>query len=160
MHLIEQEYNHVYRICPATIRHRVVIPGCTFGHLCNRMSCTAVGGNWSAQPRGSSVRIVLPGTFLAPKEHPMAACTLPAMTAEWCEILTSVLDRRSQKYFFTIILGMLLGCGRRTVSCWLRAAGVSDDSPTKRYGPKVQLAGTHHNPTPGPSGSEILYGHV
>ncbi|MFN5078460.1 MAG: hypothetical protein ACK5MO_22965, partial [Planctomyces sp.] len=57
----------------------------------------------------------------------MAACTLPAMTAEWCEILTSVLDRRSQKYFFTIILGMLLGCGRRTVSCWLRAAGVSDD---------------------------------
>lgn len=22
---------------------------------------------------------------------------------------------------------MLLGCGRRTVSCWLRAAGVSDD---------------------------------
>lgn len=90
----------------------------------------------------------------------MAACTLPAMTAEWCEILTSVLDRRSRKYFFTIILGLLLGCGRRTVSCWLRAAGVSDDSPTKRYGPKVQLAGTHHNPTPGPSGSEFLYGHV
>ena len=25
---------------------------------------------------------------------------------------------------------------------------------------KVQLAGTHHNPTPGPSGSEFLYGHV
>jgi hypothetical protein len=35
-----------------------------------------------------------------------------------------------------------------------------DDSPTKRYGPKVQLAGIHHNPTPGPSGSEFLYGHV
>ena len=35
-----------------------------------------------------------------------------------------------------------------------------DDSPTKRYGPKVQLAGMHHNPTPGPSGSEFLYGHV
>ena len=90
----------------------------------------------------------------------MAAWTLPAIIAEWCEILTSVLDRRSRKYFFTIILGMLLGCGRRTVSCWLRAAGVSDDSPTKRYGPKVQLAGMHHNPTPGPSGSEFLYGHV
>ena len=57
----------------------------------------------------------------------MAAWTLPAIIAEWCEILTSVLDRRSRKYFFTIILGILLGCGRRTVSCWLRAAGVSDD---------------------------------
>ena len=35
---------------------------------------------------------------------------------------------------------MLLGFGRRTMSCWLRAAGVSDDSPTKRCGPKMQLA--------------------
>ena len=35
-----------------------------------------------------------------------------------------------------------------------------DDSPTKRYGPKVELAGIHHNPTPGLSGSEWLYRHV
>jgi hypothetical protein len=35
-----------------------------------------------------------------------------------------------------------------------------DDSPTKRYGPKIELAGIHHNPTPGPEGSEFLYGHV
>src|SRR5689334_5610259 len=26
-----------------------------------------------------------------------------------------------------------------------------DDSPTKRYGPQVQGAGIHHNPTPGPA---------
>ncbi|MGV2337800.1 MAG UNVERIFIED_CONTAM: hypothetical protein LVR18_28195 [Planctomycetaceae bacterium] len=57
----------------------------------------------------------------------MATWTLPAIIEDWCDILTSVLDRRSRKYFFTIILGMLLRCGRRTVSCWLRAAGVSDD---------------------------------
>ena len=135
----------------------------------------------------------------------MAAWTLPNRIADWCEILTTALDRRSRKYFLTIILGMLLGSGRRTVSCWLRAAGVTDDwqdhyyflqtlgrsakrvatellhlavkqipvcqigefiklalddPPTKRYGPRVELAGTHHNPTPGPSGSEFLYGHV
>ncbi len=135
----------------------------------------------------------------------MAAWTLPHRITDWCEILTTALDRRSRKYFLTIILGMLLGSGRRTVACWLRAAGVTDDwqdhyyflqtlgrsakrvatellhlavkqipvsqigefiklalddSPTKRYGPKVELAGTHHNPTPGPSGSEFLYGHV
>src|SRR6476661_886578 len=35
-----------------------------------------------------------------------------------------------------------------------------DDSPTKRYGPRVQGAGVHHNPTPGPTGQKFLYGHV
>lgn len=34
-----------------------------------------------------------------------------------------------------------------------------DDTPTKRYGSKVQGAGIHHNPTPGPAGSQFLYGH-
>lgn len=35
-----------------------------------------------------------------------------------------------------------------------------DDSPTKRYGPKVQGAGIHHNPTPGPVDQKFLYGHI
>jgi DDE superfamily endonuclease len=35
-----------------------------------------------------------------------------------------------------------------------------DDTPTKRYGPKVQGAGIHHNPTPGPADTPYLYGHV
>jgi DDE superfamily endonuclease len=35
-----------------------------------------------------------------------------------------------------------------------------DDSPTKRYGPLVEGAGIHHNPTPGPAGQKFLYGHV
>jgi hypothetical protein len=35
-----------------------------------------------------------------------------------------------------------------------------DDSPTKRYGPKVEGAGIHHDPTPGPSGNAFCYGHV
>ncbi|AWM37644.1 hypothetical protein GobsT_43560 [Gemmata obscuriglobus] len=35
-----------------------------------------------------------------------------------------------------------------------------DDTPTARYGPKVQGAGVHHNPTPGPAGSAFVYGHV
>ena len=93
--------------------------------------------------------------------------------------------------------------GRRTLSCWIRAAGLSgqyrrcyttaaavgrctqcvamcllvelikplvaatprvvlalDDTPTKRHGPKVQGAGVHHNPTPGPAGGPFVYGHV
>src|SRR5215469_12549449 len=35
-----------------------------------------------------------------------------------------------------------------------------DDTPTQRYGPHVQGAGVHHNPTPGPAGSPYLYGHI
>lgn len=35
-----------------------------------------------------------------------------------------------------------------------------DDTPTKRYGPEVEGAGIHHNPTPGPGKSKFVYGHV
>ena len=35
-----------------------------------------------------------------------------------------------------------------------------DDTPTARYGPRVQGAGVHHNPSPGPAGEKFVYGHV
>jgi hypothetical protein len=35
-----------------------------------------------------------------------------------------------------------------------------DDSPTSRYGPKVQGAGIHRNPAPTPDGRRFIYGHV
>jgi len=35
-----------------------------------------------------------------------------------------------------------------------------DDTPTKRYGPKVQGAGIHRNPAPGPADHKFLYGHI
>lgn len=41
-----------------------------------------------------------------------------------------------------------------------RILAVIDDTPTKRYGPKVQGADIHHNPTPGPADQPFLYGHV
>jgi hypothetical protein len=100
--------------------------------------------------------------------------------------------------------GVLFAAGRRTVTAWLRAAGLArrfragyawldtlgrrtaavaavllgcllrtvapidatplrfalDDTPTPRVGPKVQGAGLHHNPTPGPAAQRFLYGHV
>ncbi len=34
-----------------------------------------------------------------------------------------------------------------------------DDTPTQRYGPCVQGAGRHHNPSPGPAGEKFVYGH-
>jgi len=41
-----------------------------------------------------------------------------------------------------------------------RLLAVIDDSPTKRYGPKVEGADIHHNPTPGPADQTYLYGHI
>jgi hypothetical protein len=35
-----------------------------------------------------------------------------------------------------------------------------DDTPTPRYGPEVEGAGIHHNPSPGPAGEQHVYGHV
>ena len=35
-----------------------------------------------------------------------------------------------------------------------------DDTPSQRYGPDVEGAGLHHNPTLGPSNQPFLYGHV
>lgn len=35
-----------------------------------------------------------------------------------------------------------------------------DDTPTARYGPCIEGAGMHRNPTPGPAGEAFVYGHV
>jgi DDE superfamily endonuclease len=122
---------------------------------------------------------------------------------QWFVRLASVLDRRSAPRLALLFVGAVLACGRRTVTTWIRAAGLSgrfqscyiavaaagkraeriatrlllevvvplaagsgrltlaiDDTPTRRYGPYVQAAGVHHNPTPGPAGSPHFYGHV
>jgi hypothetical protein len=121
----------------------------------------------------------------------------------WFSRIASVLDRRSAPRLVLLFLGAVLARGRRTVTSWIRAAGLSDqfrpcyttvtaagkksdraaarlalaavkplvagagrltlaldDTPTPRYGPHVQGAGVHHNPSPGPAGAPYLYGHV
>ncbi len=122
---------------------------------------------------------------------------------QWFSRLAGFLDRRSAPTLAWLFLGALLARGRRTVTSWIRAVGLSqryqrcyvavaaagkkamdiaarlvcevvsplladqkrltlviDDTPTQRYGPLVQGAGIHHNPTPGPAGSPHLYGHI
>jgi hypothetical protein len=129
---------------------------------------------------------------------------------QWVEWLAAGLHGRSRWRLSLILLGMVFARGRRTVTSWLRAVGITedfsdyyyflqplgrkskalaerlwmlllvhlpvgtgaasgngsrvllavDDSPTKRYGPHVQGAGIHHNPTPGPADQKFLYGHI
>jgi DDE superfamily endonuclease len=66
-----------------------------------------------------------------------------------------------------------VGCQTQRIASWLLRLVVSeilpgddvllfalDDTPTKRAGPKVEGAGIHHNPTPGPADQKFLYGHI
>jgi hypothetical protein len=128
---------------------------------------------------------------------------ITASFGQWITLLAASLDRRSAVRLTTLWLGVVLARGRRTITRWIRAAGLSeqfrccydtvaaagkqadliaarlvsivvrllaadqkrllfalDDTPTPRYGPCVQGAGIHHNPTPGPAGSPYVYGHV
>ena len=126
----------------------------------------------------------------------------PDQWDEWSQWLAAGLHARNRWRLPVLFLGMLFATGRRTVTTWLRAAGISDDfqdyyyflsavgrkinpiatrlvalilktlplpdrlllvlddSPTKRYGPKVEGADVHHNPTPGPADQPYLYGHI
>lgn len=61
-------------------------------------------------------------------------------------------DLIARRLLAEVIRPLLKGAERLTLAL--------DDTPTKRYGPHVQGAGVHHNPTPGPGGSPYVYGHV
>jgi hypothetical protein len=126
----------------------------------------------------------------------------PSEWSEWMEWLSSGLHGRNRWRLPLLLTGILFAFGRRTVTTWLRAAGISDDygdyyyflsafgrktslvarnlltlvlrtlplpervllvvddTPTKRYGPFVEGADIHRNPTPGPADQEYLYGHI
>jgi DDE superfamily endonuclease len=61
-------------------------------------------------------------------------------------------DLIARRLLIEVVRPLLKGAKRLTLAL--------DDTPTKRYGPHVQGAGVHHNPTPGPAGSPYVYGHV
>ena len=126
----------------------------------------------------------------------------PEDWSEWSQWLAAGLHARNRWRLPVLLVGILFAHGRRTVTTWLRAAGVSadfqdyyyflsalgrktksvathllllvlrtlplpdrllaviDDTPTKRYGPKVEGADIHRNPTPGPADQKYLYGHI
>jgi len=70
--------------------------------------------------------------------------------------LLGTLGRRHLDSFATVLFSRL----RDTIDpgrFWL--FGI-DDTPTQRYGPHVEGAGIHHNPTPGPAHQRYVYGHV
>jgi DDE superfamily endonuclease len=86
--------------------------------------------------------------------------------ASWWRAAGVGQDFRSYYYFLdslgrkaSEVAAVLLRIVIERVEAGDRLVFALDDTPTKRYGPKVQGAGIHHNPTPGPAGSKFLYGH-
>jgi hypothetical protein len=79
-----------------------------------------------------------------------------------------VSDDYQDYYYFLAAVGRksesvatgLLALVLRVLPLPKRLLLVIDDSPTKRYGPKVEGADVHHNPTPGPADQPFLYGHI
>jgi len=73
-----------------------------------------------------------------------------------CYIAVAAAGKRAERIgvrlLNEVVAPLTTGAGRLTLAL--------DDTPTRRYGPYVQAAGVHHNPTPGPAGSPHLYGHV
>ena len=55
---------------------------------------------------------------------------------------------------------LLFGDLRNTIDPGPRWLFAIDDTPTARYGPCVEGAGLHHNPTPGPAHHGHVYGHI
>jgi hypothetical protein len=78
-------------------------------------------------------------------------------------------DDYQDYYFFLQSVGqrwrelgrrVLLLVLKRAIGKQQRVLLAIDDTPTKRYGPKVEGAGVHHDPTPGPAGHPFCYGHI
>jgi hypothetical protein len=73
-----------------------------------------------------------------------------------CYTAVAAAGKRSDR----IAARLLLEAVRPLVATAERLTLALDDTPTRRYGPHVQGAGVHHNPTPGPAGAPYDYGHV
>src|SRR5258706_7489852 len=60
-------------------------------------------------------------------DRPMSSSHIPAAPCNWFPRLAAALDRRSAPRLVRLFLGVLLARGRRTVTSWIRAAGLSRD---------------------------------
>src|SRR5215472_5824322 len=87
--------------------------------------------------------------------------------ASWLRAAGLGKDFRQYYYFLgslghrtEVVAALLLRLAVRVIVPGERLLFGLDDTPTKRAGPKVEGAGIHRNPTPGPAAQKFLYGHV
>ncbi len=57
----------------------------------------------------------------------MALCTIEPTPCQWFSHRADLLDCRSAPRLIRLFVGAVLAAGRRTVTSWLRAAGITQD---------------------------------
>jgi hypothetical protein len=114
----------------------------------------------------SSVLHVTHGWRLAPLLWGMLLARGRRTVTSWLRAGELSDDYQGYYYFLASVgrkvksfAGVLLQAALRTIPLQ-RLLFAIDDTPTKRYGPHVEGAGIHHNPTPGPAEQKFVYGHV
>src|SRR4051794_21041670 len=60
------------------------------------------------------------------QEPAMPFSHLPALLSSWFALLVTALDHRSAPRLALLLCGALFARGRRTVTSWFRAAGITD----------------------------------
>src|SRR3978361_92910 len=78
-----------------------------------------------AGPSGT-MAVTTPDRHPERSRPPMTSSLLPPVPCQWFSWLASALDRRSAPRLALLFLGAVLARGRRTVTSWIRAAGLSD----------------------------------
>jgi len=101
---------------------------------------------------------LLAGLLFAQGRKTVAACLRAVGVAKDFRLYYYFLGRLGRAAEF--IASLLLRRAAKVVDPGPRVLLALDDTPTKRYGPQVEGAGIHHNPTPGPAGQKFLYGHL
>jgi hypothetical protein len=102
--------------------------------------------------------VLLSGVLFASGRRTVTSWFKPCgITTEFRQAYTAVwaVGRKFDHLAITVALAV-----RPVLLASRRLAVATDDTPTRRYGPEVEGAGTHHNPAPGPAGKDRLYGHV
>lgn len=101
---------------------------------------------------------MLAGLLFAQGRKTVAACLRAVGVGKDFRLYYYFLGRLGRAAGF--VASLLLRRAAAVVDPGPRIVLAVDDTPTQRYGPQVEGAGIHHDPTPGPAGRKFLYGHL
>jgi hypothetical protein len=113
--------------------------------------------HWLQRRSAAHLPLLLYGMLFARGRRTVTSWFRPAgITDEFRPAYTTVcaVGRHTQQMAVSTLRAVQPLLGQR------RLCVAIDDTPTPRYGPQVEGAGIHHNPSPGPAGEQHVYGHV
>jgi DDE superfamily endonuclease len=133
-------------------------PAMTFSHLPPWLSCVFSNlSSWLDRRTAARLPLLLIGILFASGRRTVTSWFRPVgITHDFRRAyhVVSAVGRRSADVALATLFAV-----RPCLAHPRRLVVAIDDTPTPRYGPCVEGAGLHHNPTPGPAGEKFVYGH-